>query len=77
MAIPFAYAEDWFLANSKQGKTPDTEVLITTELYKLNEVVDSSTRIYYFNQGNESMYENPPPVPDPNPDKSFHVTDQI
>jgi len=77
MAIPFAYAEDWFLANSKEGRTPDTEVLITTELYQSNEVVESSTRIYYFNQGNESMYETPPPVPDPNPHKSFHVTDQI
>ena len=77
MAIPFAYAEDWFLANSKEGRTPDTEVLITTELHQSNEVVESSTRIYYFNQGNESMYETPPPVPDPNPHKSFHVTDQI
>ncbi len=77
MAIPFAYAEDWFLANSKEGRTPDTEVLITTELHQSNEVVESSTRIYYFNQGNESMYETPPPVPDPNPHKSFQVTDQI
>ena len=77
MAIPFAYAEDWFLANSKEGRTPDTEVLITTELHQSNEVVESSTRIYYFNQGSESMYETPPPVPDPNPHKSFQVTDQI
>ena len=76
-AIPIVYAEDWFSANSKEGKTPDTEVLITTELHQSNEVVESSTRIYYFNQGNESMYETPPPVPDPNPHKSFQVTDQI
>ena len=75
--IPIALLEDWFSANSKEGKTPDTEVLITTELHQSNEVVESSTRIYYFNQGNESMYENPPPVPDPNPPKSFHVTDQV
>jgi|TARA_B100001964_G_scaffold195848_1_gene220107 hypothetical protein len=76
-AIPIVYAEDWFSANSKEGKTPDTEVLITTELHQSNEVVESSTRIYYFNQGNESMYETPPPVPDPNPHKLFQVTDQI
>ena len=77
VAVPLAYVQDWFLHNSKEGKAPDTEVLITTELYRSNEVVDSSTRIYYFNQGNEALYQAPPPVPDINPLKSFQVTDQI
>ena len=77
MALPLAFVDDWYLANSKEGETPDTEVLITTELYQSNEVVESSTRIYYFNQGDRFMYESAPPLPAPIPHKSFQVTDQI
>ncbi|SVD95554.1 uncharacterized protein METZ01_LOCUS448408, partial [marine metagenome] len=75
-ALPIALAEDGFLQESKDGKTTDTEVLITTELYHLDEIVQSSTRIYYFNEGNEFMYVSPPtvPEPEPNPDRTFKVT---
>jgi len=59
-----------------QQANSDTEVLVTTELYHLGEIVESSTRIYYFNEGNELMYEPAPKRPDPNPDRLFKVTDQ-
>ena len=77
-AIPIALAADGISQESKDGKTTDTEVLITTELYHLDEIVQSSTRIYYFNEGNEFMYVSPPivPEPEPNPDRSFKVTNQ-
>ena len=77
IALPIAVAEDMFLAESKEGYTPNTEVLITTELYHLGEIVQSSTRIYYFNEGDELMYEVGPTSPDPNPDRSFKITNQL
>jgi len=77
VVLPIAAAEDMFLAESKEGYTPNTEVLITTELYHLGEIVQSSTRIYYFNEGDELMYEVGPTSPDPNPDRSFKITNQL
>ena len=77
VVLPIAAAEDMFLAESKEGYTPNTEVLITTELYHLGEIVQSSTRIYYFNEGDELMYEVGPTSPDPNPERSFKITNQL
>ena len=68
-----AVAADKLLEISKEGITPNIEVLITTELHKLEEIVQSSTRTYYFNPGDKALYESPEP---PNPSRSFQVTDQ-
>ncbi len=55
------------------GELITTEVLITTELHKSGEIVQSNTRIYYFNPEDKTLYEFPPPL---NPSRPFQVTDQ-
>lgn len=70
--IPFAIAGDMYLANNKDAATPNTEVLMTTEVHKENQIKQSSTRIYYFNPGDTSLYASS----SPNPGKKFQVSNQ-
>lgn len=56
VAIPFAIAGDMYLANNRDAATPNTEVLMTTNLRSGSMVVQSSTRIYYFNPGDGALY---------------------
>ena len=60
----------------KDRNPRNTEVLITTELHQSGEIVQSNTRIYYFNPEDKTLYEFPPPPEPPNPSRSFQVTDQ-
>lgn len=74
VAIPFALAGDAYLANNRDAITPDTEVLMTTNLRHGNRIVQSSTRIYYFNPGDSSLY-TPKPKAVANT-RNLPVTDQ-
>jgi hypothetical protein len=51
------FAVDWFLARNRDATTPNTEVLVTTEVRKGNQIVQSSTNAYYFNPGEKSLYD--------------------
>ncbi len=68
LVIPFSIASDLFLANNRDSSSSNTEVLITTELRKKNEIVQSSTRVYYFNKADKSLYDAP--------GKRFKITNQ-
>ena len=57
VAIPLAVGIDAYIANNKDGVTPDTEVLITTSVRRGDALVDVGNRIYYFNAGDAAMYE--------------------
>ena len=67
LIIPFSVAGDLFLANNRDSSSSNTEVLITTELRDKNEIVQSSTHAYYFNEADKHLYD---------PGKNFKVTNQ-
>ena len=56
VAIPFAIAGDAYLATNRDAPTPDTEALITTNIYRGDMIEKSSTHIYYFNEGDAALY---------------------
>jgi len=68
--IPFAIAGDMYLANNRDAGTPNTEVLMTTEVHQRGQIKQSDTRIYYFNPGDRSLY-----TPS-KPGKTFQVSNQ-
>jgi len=51
------FIADWFLARNRDATTPNTEVLVTTEIQKGDEIIQSSTSAYYFNPGEKSLYD--------------------
>lgn len=69
-AIPFILAGDAYLANNRNANTPNTEVLITTNVRYGDRLAESSTRIYYFNPGDISLYTTKAGS------KTFTVSDQ-
>ena len=71
LIIPFAVAGDLFLTNNRDSSSSNTEVLITTELRDKNEIVQSSTHAYYFNEADKHLYD-----PGKDPGKNFKVTNQ-
>lgn len=56
VAVPFALAGDIYLANNRDAETPNTEVLVTTNVLRGSQIVQTSTRIYYFNSGDSALY---------------------
>lgn len=54
--IPFAVGADALSYHNEGAPTPNTEVLMTTEVRMGNRIAQSSTRIYYFNPGDKSLY---------------------
>lgn len=68
-AIPFA--TDNYFAKIFDTFTPNTEVLITTEIKQGTAIIQSSTHVYYFNPKDEPLY-------DPgSKDRTYSVTNQI
>jgi len=57
VAIPIAAAGDAYLALNRDAPTPNTEVLITTNIHRGGVIRQSSTRIYYFNEGDADLYK--------------------
>lgn len=54
--IPFVVGADAFLYQNENAPTPNTEVLMTTEVRVGERITQSNTRIYYFNPGDKSLY---------------------
>jgi hypothetical protein len=70
-AIPAVIAVDAAAYYNQGASIPDSEMILTTEVKDQGEIVQSSTRVYYFNPGDMSLYTGA--VKKPSNSKTFKV----
>jgi len=55
-AIPAVIAIDAAVYHNKSASTPDSEMILTTEVQRNGQFISSNSRFYYFNPGDISLY---------------------